>query len=130
MRKNAEARRAALEQVMEMGEAPVQLDASFVIPNENPAALEGRVNHALFEATVGELLEAARRERGLGKREFARVLGTTHARVAQLEHADNLELKSVLETAAALEYDLELSLIPRTGGRTLGAVVRLGTQRT
>ncbi len=130
MRKNAEARRAALAAVMEMGEAPVRLDAAFETPDEDPAMLEGRVNHALFEATVGELLEAARRERGLGKRAFARVLGTTHARVAQLEHADNLELKSVLETAAALEYDLELSLIPRAGGRTLGAVVRLGTGRT
>jgi DNA-binding transcriptional regulator YiaG len=129
MRKNAEARRAALERVMGMGEAPIRLDASLEIPEEDPTQLEGRVNHAYLEATVGELLEAARRERGLGKREFARVLGTTHGRVGQLEQADNLELKSVLETAAALEYDLELSLIPRAGGRTLGAVVRLGTQR-
>ena len=52
-------------------------------------------------------------------------MGTTHGRIGQLESARNLELKSVMETTAALGYDLELSLIPRAGGRTLGAVVRL-----
>ncbi len=125
MRKNIEARKAAFERVMQMGEGPVLLDESVEIPEEDPNDLERRVNQAYFEATIGELLKTARRERGLGKRELARVMGTTHGRIGQLEHAKNLELKSVMETAAALGYDLELSLIPRAGGRTLGAVVRL-----
>ena len=127
MKRNSEARRTAFQQVLLMGEGPVIPDESVFIPGEDPADLERRVNQAYFEATVGELLESARLDRGLGKRELARVMGTTHGRIGQLEKAANLELKSVMETAAALGYDLELSLIPRAGGRTLGAVVRLGS---
>ncbi len=125
MKRNSEARRAAFQQILLMGEGPVIPDKPVSIPEEDPADLERRINQAYFEATIGELLEAARLERGLGKRELARVMGTTHGRIGQLEQARNLELKSVMETAAALGYDLELSLIPRAGGRTLGAVVRL-----
>ena len=108
-----------------MGEGPVIPDRPVNIPETTQEELEAMVTRGCLEATVGELLEEARRERGLGKRELARALSTTHGRVTTLENAQNLDLKSVLEFASALGYDPELSLIPRSGGRTLGAVVKL-----
>ena len=63
MRKNVEARRAAFEHVMQMGEGPILLDERIEIPEEDPTDLERRVNQAYLEATVGELLESARSSR-------------------------------------------------------------------
>jgi hypothetical protein len=47
-----------------------------------------------------------------------------HARVSQIEQASNLELKSVLETAQLLKYDVSISLIPREGGKAFGALLK------
>jgi transcriptional regulator with XRE-family HTH domain len=60
-------------------------------------------------------------------RKLARKMGMNHARVSQIEQATNLELKSVLETAQLLEYDVSISLIPREGGKAFGALLKMGT---
>ena len=127
MKRNTEARKASLQRLMKMGESPVIPICPVKTPEANPEELETIVAQGYFEATIGKLLERARRERGVGKRELARTLGTSHGRIGTLENAKNLELKSLLEFASALDYDLELSLIPRSGGHTLGTVMRLET---
>jgi|GEM_PF-6876788 len=117
-------RTKALEQVLQMGEGPVLPGVPLPeVPTEDPQKLEARVEDGYLHQTVGQLLERARLERGMGKRELARKLGTYHARVSQLEQAENLELKSLLAALNELGYDLELSVIDRESGRTMGAVL-------
>jgi hypothetical protein len=58
------------------------------------------------------------------KRELARKMGMNHARVLQIEQATNLELKSELETAQLLEYDVSISMVPREGGKAFGALLK------
>jgi ribosome-binding protein aMBF1 (putative translation factor) len=117
------ARRAALAQVIQMGEGVVTPDKDSVIPEANVDLLEQEVEAAYVEATVGKLLETARQKRKLGKRELSRKLGTNHARISQLEGAENLELKSIIQVLDSLNYDLELHLVSRVDGNVIRARV-------
>ena len=95
-RKNPEARAAALQWAAQITQTEIDAIPEIEILTENVAELEARVNTGVLEQTIGELLMEARKSRGLGKREFARRLGTNHARISQLEAAGNLELNSIL----------------------------------
>lgn len=117
------AKRAALEQVMQMGEGVITPDKASFIPTANIDTLEQDIETAYVEATIGKLLETARTTRNLGKRELSRKLGSNHARVSQLENAENLELKSILQVLDTLNYDLELHLISRLDKRVIRARV-------
>jgi hypothetical protein len=116
------ARRAALAQVM-MGEGVVTPDQHTFIPKANVDTLESEIEAAYLEASIGKLLEIARSKRKLGKRELSRKLGTNHARISQLEGAENLELKSILQVLDSLDFDLELHLISRKDGEAIRARV-------
>ena len=122
--KNKEARRAAFAKVQTLGEGVVIPDKPTKIIEADPAELEGLVNRGYLEATIGQLLEQVRHERGVGKRELARALKTSHGRITNLEKAHNLKMHSILEVASALGYDLEVSFVPQAGGRKVGALVR------
>jgi ribosome-binding protein aMBF1 (putative translation factor) len=125
MKKNRDERRAALEQVMQMREEIITPDGpNREIPETGLEETIELVARGYVQATIGELLEQARLTRKIGKRELARKMGMNHARVSQIEQATNLELKSVLETAQLLEYDVSISLVPRDGGKALGALLK------
>jgi ribosome-binding protein aMBF1 (putative translation factor) len=125
MKKNREERRAALEQVLQMREEVITPDGpKREIPETGLEETIELVARGYVQATIGELLEQARLTRKIGKRELARKMGMNHARVSQIEQATNLELKSVLETAQLLEYDVSISLVPREGGKAFGALLK------
>jgi ribosome-binding protein aMBF1 (putative translation factor) len=125
MKKNRDERRAALEQVMQMREEVITPDGpNREIPETGLDETMAMVARGYVQATIGELLEQARLTRKIGKRELARKMGMNHARVSQIEQATNLELKSVLETAQLLEYDVSISLVPRDGGKAFGALLK------
>jgi ribosome-binding protein aMBF1 (putative translation factor) len=125
MKKNREERRAALEQVMQMREEVITPDGpNREIPETGLEETIELVARGYVQATIGELLEQARLTRKIGKRELARKMGMNHARVSQIEQATNLELKSVLETAQLLEYDVSISLVPREGGKAFGVLLK------
>lgn len=121
---NRTKRKAALAAVMQMGEGPVTPKTKTVLPSEAVEQLEQTIAQGYLAQTIGELLEKARQTRGLGKRELARKLETSHGRVSKLEQSENIELKSLFEVAQTLGYDLSISLIPKEGGASLGAVVK------
>ena len=121
---NRDKRKAALKAVMQMGEGPVIPKKASKIPTESVEQLAATVESGYLVQTIGELLEKARQARGLGKRELARQLKTSHGRISKIEQSDNLELKSLLEVAQSLGYDLSISLLPQEGGAVLGTVVR------
>jgi ribosome-binding protein aMBF1 (putative translation factor) len=123
MNKNREARREALQRVIARRDDVIIPKKLTFIPEDAPP-LETILQAALLEKTVGGLLEDARKERKVSKRELARKLNTVHARVSQMEKASNLELRSILEVARSLGYDVEITLIPQQGGRSLGTVMK------
>jgi ribosome-binding protein aMBF1 (putative translation factor) len=124
---NRNKRKAALAAVMQMGEGQVVPKKKQAIPSQTLEHLESAVESGYLAQTVGQLIEQARKTRGLGKRELARKLATTHGRVSKLEQSGNIELKSLLEVAQTLDYDLSISLIPKEGGASLGTVMKSGT---
>lgn len=81
---------------------------------------------AALERSVSDLLSRARRESSLTLAQVGERLGVSRARVSQLEHPDaNLELKTLMRFADALEYDVVLAFKPRTGdGEPLAAELR------
>ncbi len=103
-----------------MGEGPVIPKHPVEIPEEDPRDLLERVEQGYMELKIGALLEDARKTRDIGKRELARSLGTTHGRISTLEKAQNLELKSITEVAGALGFDVQVTLVSREDGATLG----------
>lgn len=121
---NREKRKAALAQVRVMGEGRVIPAKPMKVSQAQAEDLEATVEQGYLAQTVGELLEKARQSRGLGKRELARRLESTHSRVSKMEGSENVELKSLLKVAGTLGYDVSISLIPREGGAALGAVVK------
>ncbi|MEY4532109.1 MAG: hypothetical protein RLZZ156_2832 [Deinococcota bacterium] len=122
-RKNSEARAAALAWAETITQTELDQLSDIGIPNENPNTLEAQVNTGVFEQSIGALLTEARKSRGLGKRELARQLGTNHARVTQLENAQNLELQSILGVLDKLEFDLSIQFVSRRDGKAIGAMI-------
>ena len=108
---------------MTMGEGVVTPNKPSYIPKANVETLESDLEAAYVETSIGKLLETARSKRKVGKRELSRKLGTNHARVSQLEGAENLELKSILQVLDSLDFDLELHLISRKDGEVIRARV-------
>jgi hypothetical protein len=121
---NREARKAALKRVLARRDDIIVPKYPVQIPDEDPRDLLELVEQGYMESKIGALLEDARKTRDIGKRELARSLGTTHGRISTLEKAQNLELKSITEVADALGFDVQVTLISREDGATLGTTFR------
>jgi hypothetical protein len=121
---NRDRRKAALAAAIQLGEGPVEPVHESIVPDQGADYLEEAVTSGFLLHTVGQLIEQARKARGLGKRELARKLATTHSRISRLEQSENLELRSLLAVAQALGYDLSIGLIPREGGPVMGTVIK------
>ncbi len=122
-------RRRKLEEMMSLPEGPLEPLQVQDIPPAAPEQLENTIEEAVFAETIGELLEKARTERGVGVRELARRLEVHHSRVVQLEASgrgrlDNMQVQSLARQAKALSYRVRIVLEPEEGGKSLEA--RLG----
>jgi hypothetical protein len=117
---NREARKAALKRVLNRTDSVIVPKIPVEIPESDPADLLELVEQGYMELKIGALLEDARKTRDIGKRELARSLGTTHGRISTLEKAQNLELKSITEVAGALGFDVQVTLVSRNDGATIG----------
>ncbi len=117
---NREPRKAALKRVLARTDSIITPKIPVELPESDQIDLLERVEQAYMELKIGSLLEDARKTRDIGKRELARSLGTTHGRISTLEKAQNLELKSITEVAGALGYDVQVTLVSREDGATLG----------
>jgi ribosome-binding protein aMBF1 (putative translation factor) len=93
---NRDKRKAALAAVMQMEEGAVVPNQKQPNPGQSVEHLEAAVESGYLAQTVGELLEQPRKAQGLGKRELARRLQTSHGRVSKLEQSENIELKTGL----------------------------------
>lgn len=119
-------RQAMLQAMLEMPETAIVPQKPQSIVKANPEELEHSIEMGVLALTIGELLEQARTERGVGVRELARRLGLNHARVKQLEDAgrgrnENIEVQSLARQAKALAYRVRIVLEPEEGGRKLEA---------
>ncbi len=117
-------RRAALEAMLALPEAAIIPLKLQLILEQNPDDLEATIQAGVLAFTIGELLEQARTERGVGVRELARRLDVHHARVKQLEgigQDGNIEIQTLARQAKALAYRVRIILEPEEGGRSLEA---------
>ena len=83
--------------------------------------LRRNLQNLLEQATVGELLERARKEKEETQTSVGQKLGVTRGRMSQRENAKSLPLRDVVLQADALGYDVRLVLEPRDGGKSLEA---------
>lgn len=73
-----------------------------------PEQISQTVETELVVQRVGELLAAARAQSGKSLSELGEALGVTRGRVGQLEHAENLNVDTLVRFAAALGYSVRL----------------------
>ncbi len=82
-----------------------------------PSELERTFKAELLARNAGTLLRQAR---GKSLSKLGLELGISKGRVHQREQASaNLEIKTILEQAEALEYEVELVLRPKQGGQEI-----------
>ena len=88
----------------------------------NSDELERTVKAELLARSAGALLRQARETRGKSLSQLGTDLGISKGRVHQREQTSaNLEMKTILEQAEALEYEVELVLKPKHGGQEIRA---------
>jgi len=69
-----------------------------------------------FFAQIAEQVSARRQELGLSQHELARLVGTTQSSIARLERGGRpLRIDTLLRIGDALQCDLRVELVPRTG---------------
>ncbi|MEY4530485.1 MAG: hypothetical protein RLZZ156_1206 [Deinococcota bacterium] len=89
-----------------------------------PTELERTFKAELLARNAGTLLRQAREARGKSLSKLGLELGISKGRVHQREQASaNLEIKTILEQADALEYEVELVLRPKQGGQEIRALL-------
>jgi DNA-directed RNA polymerase sigma subunit (sigma70/sigma32) len=93
--------------------------------NWTAAEIQNTVQTELTVRSVGKLLSLARAERGQTLAEVSQNLSVSRGRVHQREQEDaNLEVRSLVEQAGALGFDVVVTLKPRKAGRNIRAELR------
>ncbi len=93
--------------------------------NWTAAEIQNAVKTELTVRSVGKLLSVARAERGQTLAEVSQNLSVSRGRVHQREQEDaNLEVRSLVEQAGALGFDVIVTLKPRKAGRNIRAELR------
>jgi ribosome-binding protein aMBF1 (putative translation factor) len=94
------------------------------VETTTPTELERTFKAELLARNAGTLLRQARETRGKSLSKLGSELGISKGRVHQREQASaNLEIKTILEQAEALEYEVELVLRPKHGGQEIRALL-------
>ena len=95
------------------------LGAGQALPEDtevSAAQLQQRVETAVIESRVGDLLRQARLQRGLTGEQAGALIGVKRARVSQMENnGDVLQLQNLVQYAQSLGFDVQLSFVPRGG---------------
>jgi hypothetical protein len=90
-----------------------------------PNEIQNAVQTELTVRSVGKLLALAREMQKQSLAEVSKSLNVTRARVHQREQETaNLEVRSLVEQAGALGFDVIVTFKPRKAGRSLSAVLR------
>lgn len=90
-----------------------------------PTEIQNTVQTELGIQNLGKLLALARVEQGKTLAEVSKSTGVSRGRVHQREQASaNLEMRSFVEQARALGFDVIVTLKPRHQGRELRAEIR------
>ncbi len=83
-------------------------------------SVRSQLSKAVLVSRVGDLLRQARLERGLTGEQAGALAGVKRARVSQMEtDGDVLQLQTLVEYAHSLDFEVQLSLIPKNGGTVL-----------
>jgi hypothetical protein len=116
--------KALLEEI-----SPEELETGILKTNRKTKAkvwtaadIQNTVQTELTVRSVGKLLSLARAERGQTLTEVSQNLSLSRGRVHQREQEDaNLEVRSLVEQAGALGFDVIVTLKPRKVGRNIRA---------
>jgi DNA-binding XRE family transcriptional regulator len=83
-------------------------------------SIRSEVSKAVLVSRVGDLLRQARLERGLTGEQAGALVGVKRARISQMETSgDVLQLQTLVDYAHSLDFEVQLSLIPKNGGAVL-----------
>lgn len=103
------------ERVAKKGKPPKGL-----ISATTPAKLQNTVKDAIVAHSVGEILAKAREERQLSVRELAAKVEVSHPRVLAVEKTDSrIEVQTLVRYAEAMNYKVQLTLIPKERGKEI-----------
>jgi hypothetical protein len=69
------------------------------------------------------LVSSALNYRKVGVRALARKVKRSHSQIIALEQSNNMEISTLLTIANSLEFDVEVKLIPREGGRIISVAL-------
>ena len=101
-----------------LGKPPAGMLSDPISPNQ----LERTFQEALAVKTVGEMIATARAQRQMSARQVAERVNVSHPRVLAVEKSGvDIEIKTLVNYAKALGYDVQLSLKPREGGQEITA---------
>ncbi len=83
-------------------------------------SIRHELSKAILVSRVGDLLRQARLERGLTGEQAGALAGVKRARISQMETSgDVLQLQTLVDYAHSLNFEVQLSLIPKNGGTVL-----------
>ena len=119
--KNRAKRRAALQ-------ALATYDGDVIVPDKPQKIREARVEELLDTVTseaqkrqIGELVTSAMAYRQVGARALARRIKRSHSQIVALGRSQNMEISTLVTIADSLEFNVEVKLIPREGGKAIEA---------
>ena len=99
-----------------------QPPASMLSAPMNPDQLGHAFQEVLAVKTVGKMIAAARAQRQMSARQVAERVNASHPRVLAVEKSGiDIEIRTLVNYAEALGYDVQLSLKPRDGGQEITA---------
>lgn len=85
-----------------------------LLETSNPRKIETQLQAALTNKGIGQLLQRARKKRGLSLRAAAQASGRSASRVVAIEKADvDLKISTLVHMAQAFDYDIEVRLIAK-----------------
>jgi hypothetical protein len=85
----------------------------------NVAELMATVKAEVQKRQIGELVSSAMTYRRVGVRALARKVKRSHSQIVALGQSKNMEISTLLTIADSLEFDVEVKLIPREGGKVI-----------
>jgi hypothetical protein len=94
-----------------------------VLQEANVDELAATVKAEVHKRYIGELVSSAMTYRQMGVRALARKVKRSHSQIVALERSHNMELSTLLTIADSLEFDVEIRLRPREGGKAIQAAL-------
>ncbi len=117
--KNRAKRQAALKALAKQQGDVIVPKKSQPLYEADVDALESLVTAEVQKRQIGELVSSAMAYRRVGVRELGRRVKRSHSQIVALGKSKNLEISTLLTIADSLDFDVELSLKPREGGKAI-----------